>query len=161
VNLCDTCRLFGSPFTAAHISVNDLYVPTGEWNNIIQVRDGVAIDRDSEKAKDRLKYDFEVVPASVSFDLEMVLENATPKDLQLLCVGLSEYVHGFGVVGGKRSRGLGVGILNDLRVHALELEDKDASVNKQRLRNYLVKGAFSAEVSGAEFLETHIGKIFV
>jgi hypothetical protein len=87
--------------------VDDLYLSSEGWGDIIQTRDGVAIDRDSEKAKDRLKYDFEVVPASASFDLRIVLENATPQDLQLISVGLSEFVHGFGVIGGKRSRGLG------------------------------------------------------
>ena len=49
-----------------------------------ELRDGVAIDRDSEKAIDGLKYDFEVVPASAAFDLEITLENATPQDLQLI-----------------------------------------------------------------------------
>src|SRR2546425_34128 len=119
--LCDTCLLFGSPFTAARLNVNDLYMPKEEWGGVLQIRDGVAIDRDSEKAKDRLKYDFEVVPASATFDLEIMLENATKKDLQLLCVGLSEFVHGFGVIGGKRSRGLGVATLESLSVSALEL----------------------------------------
>src|SRR5947209_4584668 len=118
--LCNTCRLFGSPFTAARLNVNDLYIPEEEWNGIIQIRDGVAIDRDSEKARDRLKYDFEVVPASAAFDMEIVLENAEPADLQLICVGLSEYAQGFGVIGGKRSRGLGVAKLEGLIVDTLE-----------------------------------------
>ena len=52
--LCDTCLLFGSPFASARLSVNDLYIPDADWNGILQIRDGVAIDRDSEKAKDRL-----------------------------------------------------------------------------------------------------------
>ncbi len=68
----------------------------------MQTRDGVTIDRDSEKSRDRLKYDFEVVPASVTFEMKITLENATQQDLQLLCVGLSEFVHGFGAIGGKR-----------------------------------------------------------
>src|SRR5262249_19566242 len=51
--LCNTCRLFGSPFAASRVNVSDLYMPEEEWSGIIQVRDGVAIDRDSEKAKDR------------------------------------------------------------------------------------------------------------
>ncbi len=129
--LCDTCRLFGSPFAAARLNVNDLYMPKEEWSGVLQIRDGVAIDRDSETAKDRLKYDFEVVPASATFDLEIVLENATPKDVQLICVGLSEFVHGFGTIGGKRSRGLGVGRLEKLRVSALELTGEDVSAGRE------------------------------
>jgi len=167
--LCDTCLLFGSPFAAARLNVNDLYMPKEEWSGIIQIRDGVAIDRDSEKAKDRLKYDFEVVPASVSFGLEIVLENATKKDLQLLCVGLSEFAHGFGVIGGKRSRGLGVAELTNVQVSALELlyegvkeiEVSDAE-RKSRLRNYLVNKEFSRVFTdGSKFLEEYINSIFV
>ena len=160
--LCDTCLLFGSPFAAARLNVNDLYMPGEAWQDIIQIRDGVAIDRDSEKAKDRLKYDFEVVPASVSFDLEIVLENATPKDLQLVCVGLSEFVHGFGVIGGKRSRGLGVSKLDGLQVSALELAGDYISEEQRRqnLRNYLVDRTFSSKVDGAAFLKKHINRAF-
>ena len=160
--LCSTCRLFGSPFSAARLNVNDLYMPKEEWSGVIQTRDGVAIDRDSEKAKDRLKYDFEVVPASATFDLEIVLENATEQDLQLICVGLSEFVHGFGVIGGKRSRGLGVSRLDDLKVFALELfgDDVDTAQRNTRLRDYLINGQFSDEVNGLDFLTKHIDSIF-
>ncbi len=162
-DLCDTCLLFGSPFAAARLNVNDLYMPKEEWSGVLQIRDGVAIDRDSETAKDRLKYDFEVVPASATFDLEIVLENATPKDVQLICVGLSEFVHGFGTIGGKRSRGLGVGRLDKLRVSALELVGEDISLaeGRKRLRNFLVSGEFSdTDVPGETFLATHIERIF-
>ena len=164
-DLCDTCRLFGSPFAAARLNVNDLYMPKEDWSGIIQIRDGVAIDRDSEKARDRLKYDFEVVPASTAFDLEIVLENATPKDVQLVCVGLSEFVHGFGVIGGKRSRGLGACRLEGLEVQALELygDNIDQATRQQRLRDYLVKRQFSDTFSGqkaSDFLAKHISDIF-
>src|SRR6266852_1338104 len=156
-NLCHTCQLFGSPFAAARISINDLYMPREEWSGAIQVRDGVAIDRDSEKARDRLKYDFEVVPASAVFNLEIQLENATQQDLQLICVGLSEFVHGFGVVGGKRSRGLGACQLDGLEVFALELTGDERD---KRLRNYLLKREFSGKFTGQEFLEKYIATIF-
>ena len=160
--------LFGSPFTAARLNVNDLYMPKEEWSGVLQIRDGVAIDRDSEKARDRLKYDFEVVPASAMFDLEIVLENATKRDVQLLCVGLSEFVHGFGVIGGKRSRGLGVAELTKLQVSALELfhegvKEKEVSEGerKKRLRNYLIGKEFSRVFdNGSEFLEEYISSIF-
>lgn len=161
--LCDTCRLFGSPFTAARLNVSDLYIPEEEWNGIIQTRDGVAIDRDSEKARDRLKYDFEVVPASAAFTMEIVLENAEPADLQLICVGLSEYEQGFGVIGGKRSRGLGVAKLEDLTVNALELVGKniDESERRQRLQNYLVNRTFTpGSFASSDFLTIHINGIF-
>ena len=160
--LCSTCRLFGSPFTAARLNVNDLYMPKEEWSGVVQTRDGVAIDRDSEKAKDRLKYDFEVVPASTSFFMEIVLENATQQDLQMICAGLSEYEHGFGVIGGKRSRGLGVSRLDGLKVFALELigDNVDIAMRNQRLRDYLISGQYSDEIDGPEFLAKHIESIF-
>lgn len=178
--LCDTCLLFGSPFVASRLNINDLYMPREEWSGVLQIRDGVAIDRDSEKAKDRLKYDFEVVPASATFDLEIILENATKKDVQLVCVGLSEFVHGFGVIGGKRSRGLGVAKLDKLSVSALELfregviekvegtEDKrvvEKEVSeeecRQRLRKYLIGKEFSQVFSnGKDFLDAYIDSIF-
>jgi CRISPR-associated RAMP protein (TIGR02581 family) len=166
-NLCDTCRLFGSPFAASHINVSDLYISNKDWGGIIQIRDGVAIDRDSEKAKDGLKYDFEVVPASASFDLTITLENASERDLQLLCVGLSEFVNGFGVIGGKRSRGLGVCKLNNLHVSELRLIGKDfdgTAIDQQkrseRLRDYLLGRKYSCEYAGNDFLGKQINSIF-
>lgn len=159
-NLCHTCQLFGSQYTAARVNINDLYVVEEAWSGIIQIRDGVAIDRDSEKAKDRLKYDFEVVPAQAVFDLAITLENATPQDLQLICVGLSEFAHGFGTIGGKRSRGLGACRLNNLKVSSLELEDVDTNVRNQRLKNFLLKREFPVTEEGSVFLDRHIQRIF-
>jgi len=131
-----------------------------EWGGIIQVRDGVAIDRDSERARDRLKYDFEVVPASATFNLEITLENATEQDLQILCVGLSEFVHGFGTIGGKRSRGLGACSLKNLQVAFLNLESERGEERNRHLRNFLLRGDFPSGEAGETFLEKHISSIF-
>jgi CRISPR-associated RAMP protein (TIGR02581 family) len=166
--LCDTCHLFGSPFAAARVNVSDLYTREGAWSGVLQIRDGVAIDRDSEKAKDRLKYDFEVVPVGAAFDLQIGLENASKKDVQLLCVGLSEFVNGFGAIGGKRSRGLGMATLEGLQVAALELFTEglhEAPVDKaeriRRLHQYLIRREFSRTFDdGREFLEAYINSIF-
>lgn len=160
--------LFGSPFTAARLNVSDLYMADEEWSGMVQIRDGVAIDRDTERARDRLKYDFEVVPASAKFKLEILLENVTKRDRQLLSAGLSEYVHGFGVVGGKRSRGLGVAQLEGLQVSALELFEEGVEGSavsqekrRQRMRDFLVNRAFSSQVDGQTFLTDYIDSIFV
>lgn len=158
--LCSTCRLFGSPYAAALINVNDLYMPASEKSDIIQIRDGVAIDRDSEKAKDHLKYDFEVVPSTSAFELEITLENADEQDVQLVCVGLSEYANGYGAIGGLRSRGLGACRLEGLTVSALELADVDETERSRRLRTFLLKGEFPVVVSGEQFLSEHIEKMF-
>jgi hypothetical protein len=77
-------------------------------------------------------------------------------------VGLSEFVNGVGVIGGKRSRGLGVSRLEDLRVSALELDDPkiDRAIHNKRLQNYLVRGEFSEIFTGPDFLQKHIDAIF-
>lgn len=166
--LCNTCRLFGSPFAASRINANDLYLASDEWAGGIQIRDGVAIDRDSETAKDGLKYDFEVVPASATFNLHIMLENATAMDLQLISIGLSEFVHGFAMIGGKRSRGLGACELHNLTISSLELDISSIDQKpigqqerNQRLKNYLIKRDFSTpEEPGKDFLKRHIERIF-
>jgi CRISPR-associated RAMP protein (TIGR02581 family) len=135
--LCDTCLLFGSLFLASKILFDDLYLINPE-DTFVQVRDGVAIDRDSEKAVDRLKYDYEVVPATQVFNLNILLEEPGPIDLGLTCIGLSEYLAGFGQIGGKRSRGLGRCQLTQFRVFELDLEVKDATERGQRLKKYLL-----------------------
>lgn len=158
-DLCNTCKLFGSPFAASRVSIKDLYVPEKEgWNGVIQIRDGVAIDRDSEKARDRLKYDFEVVPASATFDLDIMLENGTPEDIQLLSAGLSEFMAGSAVIGGKRSRGLGACILKNLRVSILDLTEE--GTRNERLRQYLLKRTFPVVEDGETFLNKQIELLF-
>jgi CRISPR-associated RAMP protein (TIGR02581 family) len=158
--LCDTCKLFGSPFAAANLSINDLYLFKNEWSDIIQRRDGVAIDRDSEKAKDRLKYDFEVVPASTTFTLDITLENASDHDLQLMSIGLSEFMHGFGFIGGKRSRGLGACLLNEVKVSYLDLTENEGKNRSAHLHKYLLKREFPHEDEGEKFLEKQMKAIF-
>ena len=122
------------------MSVNDLYLSDTIWEDgLIQRRDGVAIDRDSEKARDRLKYDFEVITATTAFNLHITLENASDQDLQLMSVGLSEFVNGYGVIGGKRSRGLGACILEDFQIACLDLKTDDLKVRYSRLKDHLLK----------------------
>ena len=159
-DLCHTCKLFGSPYSASHINVTDLSLLNSEWASIIQRRDGVAIDRDSEKARDHLRYDFEVVPASTIFKLQITLENVRRQDLQLVSIGLSEFIHGFGSIGGKRSRGLGLCLLENLQIAVLELEGIGEQARTTRLRNYLLKREFSNHLVGEDFLNEHINDVF-
>jgi CRISPR/Cas system CSM-associated protein Csm3 (group 7 of RAMP superfamily) len=120
IRLCDTCRLFGSPYIASKISFSDLYLPD-ESDAMIQIRDGVAIDRDSERAVDGLLYNYEVVPTTLSFNLEILLEDPTETDLRLTCLGLSEFRSGLAGIGGYRSRGLGRCTVDNLTVYTLDL----------------------------------------
>lgn len=140
-HLCDTCKLFGSPYAASRIFFSDLLPPEGDTqaDKMIQVRDGVAIDRDSEKAVDRLKYDYEAVAPAQTFKVEILLEDPDPADLALTCLGLSEFVSGLGYVGGKRSRGLGNCQIDNLAIYELDLTVEDMSERVKRLKNYLLE----------------------
>jgi CRISPR-associated RAMP protein (TIGR02581 family) len=131
--LCDTCKLFGSPYTASKINFSDLYTDE-DTEGVIQIRDGVAIDRDSERAVDSLLYNYEVVASELIFNLKITLEDPSDLDLQLTCLGLAEFRNGFGVIGGKRSRGLGQVRLENLVIYNLDLTGEDAA---KRLLNYL------------------------
>jgi CRISPR-associated RAMP protein (TIGR02581 family) len=134
--LCDTCILFGSPYLASRIAFSDLYLVSGE-SAYTQVRDGVGIDRDSERAVDNIKYDYETVAPGAGFEAEIMLLNPSRKDLFLTCIGLQEYLSGFGSLGGMRSRGLGRCRLADLSVYELDLSDENRCI--ENLRNYLLE----------------------
>lgn len=106
---CTVCRLFGSPWLASKVKVADLYLREGEsWLGRVEVRDGVAIDRDTETASGGRKYDFEVVPRETAFDLYVRVDNASNEELGLLFLGLREFTSGGAWIGGNTSRGLGL-----------------------------------------------------
>lgn len=151
--LCDTCKLFGSLYAASKVFFSDLYVE--EWAEATQLRDGVAIDRDSERAVDRLKYDYEVVSVGSIFKMEIVLENPSDSDLSLVCVGLNEFVSGMGGIGGMRSRGLGNCQLIELIGYESDLADPD------QLQRYLIGKKLEEKMTKVadvnNFLEEHIG----
>ena len=163
--LCDTCKLFGSPFAASRITFSDLLPPPEDEHadRMIQIRDGVAIHRDSEKAVDRLKFDYEVVAADQTFLLEILLEDPSCTDLGLTCLGLSEFVSGLGHIGGKRSRGLGNCRIDDLVVYKLDLTVEDDSERAERLKRYLLKTTpaekMEREPDTQAFLSQHISAL--
>ena len=157
--LCDTCKLFGSPFLASKIFFSDLYVD--EWAEATQVRDGVAIDRDSERAVDGLKYDYEVVSVGSTFKMEIVLEGPSDTDLHLACVGLNEFASGMGGIGGMRSRGLGN--CQVIEIAGYELDLTDYGTRDDRLRQYLIGRTLEDKMKKIDnmdsFLENHIGAL--
>lgn len=136
--LCDTCKLFGSPYMVSRILFGDLTPIEKEGSQpaqLIQVRDGVAIDRDSETAIDGFKFDYEVVDSALAFGVRIQLDDPSDHDLALACLGLSEFVSGFGYLGGKRSRGLGNCQLEDLVIYSLDLSKEDRA---EQLKKYLL-----------------------
>jgi len=104
---CWVCKLFGSPWLASKVQFVDLHVAS-EWTpELLAVRDGVAIDRESETAAARKKFDFEVVPPGTQFQLEIVVENPEDYELGMLIFGMDLLNDGLALLGGNKSRGLG------------------------------------------------------
>ena len=114
----------------------------------------MAIGRDSERAVDRLKYDYEVVSVGSTFKMEIVLENPNDSDLGLVCVGLNEFVSGMAGIGGMRSRGLGNCQLIELIGYESDLTDTD------QLQRYLIGKKLEEKMTKVDdmidFLEKHI-----
>lgn len=123
---CDVCKLFGSPVRAGRLWVSDGKLEP--WTSVVQVRDGVVIDRDSRTAVDGLKYDYEVVPPSTRFQLCIDLENPADADLALLGAALFDW-HAGSSLGGFTSRGLGRFHLEDIKVSQVDLSDPDQRLN--------------------------------
>jgi CRISPR-associated RAMP protein (TIGR02581 family) len=100
--------LFGSPWIAGKLQIQDLHVLPDIWFGQYQERDGVSIERDTETAADGRKYDFQVVPAGTQFSFKAIVENASPAELGLLMIGLTQFENEMIPLGGGTSRGLGV-----------------------------------------------------
>ena len=98
-----------------------------EWANVVQVRDGVVIDRDSQTAVDGLKYDYEVVPSGSRFALHVDLDDPRDQDLALLGAALFEWRSGSSI-GGFTSRGLGRFRLEEIKVSGVDLRNPEQRV---------------------------------
>ena len=119
-NTCDVCKLFGSPVQAGRLWVSDGTLK--EWASVVQVRDGVVLDRDSQTAVNGLKYDYEVVPPGSRFQIGIDLENPTDQDMALLGAALFEWCAGSSI-GGFTSRGLGRFHLEDIKLAGVDMSD--------------------------------------
>lgn len=151
VLLCETCKVFGSVHFASMAFFHDLAVD-GAWYDTFQIRDGVGIDRDSERAKEQIKFDFEVVPPQTVFRFGLTLENPSNRALGLVAIGLQEFVQGMVPIGGIRSRGLGRCHLDDLLVRWVDF------TNEQARKDYLVTGKMSEE-DASIFIARHVGSL--
>jgi len=119
-NACDICRFFGGPLAAGRISFTDAVIDPASWPGRVEVRDGVGLDRDSRTAVERIKFNFEVVPAGARFRIRIVAENATNQERALLWAVLLEWSRGF-KLGGMTSRGLGDVVLEDVKAQEYDL----------------------------------------
>lgn len=153
-NLCPVCKVFGSPFYAAKARFDDL--PVQDWFEVTEIRDGVGIDRDTERAvtDPPAKYDFEVVPAGTTFAFGLTVENPTDRDLGLVAIGLREMEEGMIRLGGIRSRGLGQCRLTLEPVQCLDFGDI------KMLQAYLKGDEKGKTISPQEFLSQAVQKLF-
>ena len=150
--LCTVCRVFGSTHLASAALFHDAPL-THLWRDLpelpTQIRDGVGIDRDSERAVKGVKFDFEVVPAQTTFEFNLVLENPTDEALGLIALGLQEFRGGMVALGGIRSRGLGRCHLEVTTVEFVDFSDM------QSLTTYLTDDKWQ-EMSIQDFITTHL-----
>ncbi|WP_296760111.1 RAMP superfamily CRISPR-associated protein [Roseiflexus sp.] len=122
---CLVCRLFGDvnpseeneEASAARVLVYDAVLADVPG---LQIRDGVGIDRVTGAAarRERIKFDYEVLPAGTIFKLRLEIDPRLPdeeKTLPLLASVLAEWEQGRGVVGGRVGRGLGAFDLTDVQ----------------------------------------------
>jgi CRISPR-associated RAMP protein (TIGR02581 family) len=121
-NVCPICQLFGSTFAASKIKISDLQIQNSS-SYYYGVRDCVAIDRDTETAKDGAKFDFQTIDRKSIFKFELIGENLNARDLRLLAVGIQEMVSGNFWLGGNTSRGLGKCKLENLLIEYFNTPD--------------------------------------
>lgn len=100
---CLACRTFGGHSLASHVRFYDSILTNAQT----MARDGVAIDRDLGRARDGLKYEYEVIEAGVHVPLRIDLDNAEDWQVGLLLLVVEELAQGALRVGGAGSRGLG------------------------------------------------------
>jgi len=122
---CAVCRLFGSRVLASHVRISDALMTRAHAPRRppIEIRDGVAIDRDLGVVSGGKKYDFEVITPGIYFDLEFFIDNPQDWQLGLLLLGLDQISEGFTALGGFCSRGLGRVELTWSRLHERTASD--------------------------------------
>lgn len=121
---CTVCRLFGSQLLASRVAFQDAILCNPEsLVHMVEVRDGVGIDRDLGTARTGIKFDFETVPPGAEFDLHIIVENADEWEVGIVVVALESLGQGLLALGGKSTRGLGWMELTDLQIECIRAEN--------------------------------------
>ncbi|HZP02604.1 MAG TPA: CRISPR-associated RAMP protein Csx7 [Terriglobia bacterium] len=131
---CLVCRTFGSPWLASPLLLRDLPVDESLWFDQFQVRNGVAIDRDTETASEGKLYDYEVIPPGTRFSFRLLVENGEPWQWGMVFLGLKELENGAVAIGGSKSRGLGT---MKLEIEKRKLFSLDGGQGDERLDKVL------------------------
>ena len=106
---CPTCRLFGSTSFIGRIAIDDAYLLEREVgkNDLLEHRDGVAIDRLTGGASGGAKFDLNVVTTGTTFGTTIHLRNFEIWQLGMLFILLQDLEDELIRIGSGRSRGLG------------------------------------------------------
>lgn len=145
--LCTVCGLFGSTDSASHVLIKDM--PLRSKKIKTELRDGVAIDRDTGTAKGHQLFSFEIVPAGAEFKFEAILENAEEWQVGLFGILLRLWERGEIAVGGKKTIGMGFGRLKDISIK---------KVDSDNLIDYIISGKMQ-EKTLESYIEIFQGKL--
>jgi CRISPR-associated RAMP protein (TIGR02581 family) len=121
--ICDTCKVFGSPYFASKLKLSDLY-PSDDADPQANVRYGIAIDRDTGTTVKGALFEIEAVEKGGGFDFELIAENLDDDDFGLLCIGLCEMIWGEFYIGANSASGLGkCRLAEDLKIKYFQKDD--------------------------------------
>lgn len=106
---CPICRLFGSTSFIGRVAIDDAYLPGDAMGrqDLIEHRDGVAIDRLTGGAAGPAKFDLNVVATGTAFETTIHLRNFEIWQLGMLFILLQDLEDELIRIGSGRSRGLG------------------------------------------------------
>ncbi len=106
---CPTCRLFGSTSFGSRIAIEDAYLAEDSVGRkeLIEHRDGIAIDRLTGGTGGGAKFDLEVVTEGTTFTTAIHLRNFEIWQLGMLFVIIQDMQDELIRIGSGRSRGLG------------------------------------------------------
>lgn len=118
---CDVCKLFGGHGFASRIQIGDAKAVLKDGEKVhTQIRDGVAIDRDTLTQRNGAKYTYEQVGAGTKFNFYMTVENLEDEHKVLLGLIVNLLEKGELKIGGKTSAGLGVIKLIDSKIEMIK-----------------------------------------
>jgi CRISPR/Cas system CSM-associated protein Csm3 (group 7 of RAMP superfamily) len=137
-----TCLTFGSTWLSSKVLVRDLLVDRELWFEQFHVRNGVAIDRDTETADEGKLYDYEVIPSGVRFQFRLLVENGEPWQWGMVLTGLRAFQGGGVAIGGSKSRGLGWVKLELNERRLLSLDGKGTDERIEKLFSFIGGGGF-------------------
>lgn len=152
---CTICQLFGSLALASRVRFADL--PLNGESPLLELRNGVGIDRDKELAAKGVLYDFEAVPPETCFDLRVTVDNPTDAEVGLLLYLFDELSSGNLALGGKASRGLGHVCVAWQKIEEIQLARENPFTRLLSRRNLLAEPA--AEPASASAEDPLAGKI--